>query len=175
MSANTDDVQVRVVCHSDRERVIDLISTVTSEEKQLQTGAYQATPTWERLLSEGICYEDGFVLLVAEVEGHIVGFTRLTSGACGPKDRHVGNVGIVIQREYRSKGIGSTLLEELLHLTPDLGCSKLTAEVIASNECSKHLFEKFGFQVEGVRHQQFRIGDEYVDEILLATWLPTEC
>jgi RimJ/RimL family protein N-acetyltransferase len=175
MNTGIENVRVRVVSCGDREAITGLIDAVTGEEAHLQTSAYQATPTWERLFSQGISYQDGFLLLVAELEGHIIGFARLTSGACGPKDRHVGNVGIVVQRRYRGKGIGSMLLGELLRLAPNLGCSKLTAETIASNERSKHLFEKFGFLIEGIRHRQFRIGDEYVDEVLMATWLPTEC
>jgi RimJ/RimL family protein N-acetyltransferase len=174
ISTEIENVRVRVVSSGDREEIERLIDAVTEEEKHLQTSGYQATPTWECLFSEGISYQDGFVLLVAELGGRIVGFARLISGLCGPKDRHVGNVGIVVQKGHRGRGIGSTLLGELLRQAPNLDCSKLTAEIVASNVRSRSLFEKFGFQVEGIRHRQFRIGDEYVDEILMSTWLPTE-
>lgn len=153
--------------------MVNLINAVASEKIHLQTEVYQSTPAWEHLLSKGISHRDGFVLLVAELGGQIVGFARLVSGTCGPKDRHVGNVGIAVQREYRGAGIGSMLLRELLRLAPQLGCLKLTADIIASNDRSRRLFEKFGFFAEGVRRHQYRINDHYVDELLMATWLAT--
>ena len=153
---------------------MDLINAVASEGKHLQTNAYRPTPTWERLLSEGISHRDGLVLLVAEQNTNIIGFARLIAGINGRKDRHVGNVGIAVRSAYRGRGVGSLLLRELLRVAPLLGCSKLTAELIASNTASRRLLEKFGFLLEGVRRDQYRINGEYVDELLMAIWLPTE-
>jgi RimJ/RimL family protein N-acetyltransferase len=56
-------------------------------------------------------------------------------------------------------------------LAPSLGCSKLTVEIMGTNERSKRFFERFGFGLEGVRRGQFRVGDTCVDEVLLAAWL----
>lgn len=153
---------------------MDLINTVAGEGRHLQTNAYRATPAWERLLSKGVSHQEGFVLLVAEQETRIIGFARLTAGIHGRKDRHVGNIGVAVRSAYREQGVGSLLLRELLRVAPGLGCSKLTAEIIASNVASIRLFEKFGFLVEGVRRDQYRIGSDYVDELLIAIWLPTQ-
>lgn len=172
--AHTRNARIRTARHGDRREVVDLIDAVAAERQHLQTNQYRSTPAWERLLSEGISCQDGFILLVAEQDEQVVGFARLIAGTNGPKDRHVGNIGIAVRRECRRRGVGSLLLRNLIRMAPKLGCSKLTAEVIASNTASRRLFKKFGFLVEGVRRRQYRIGTDYVDEVLLATWLTTE-
>ena len=74
-------------------------------------------------------------------------------GGCGYTDTcgdaNIDNV--VVDPAYRNKGIGNTLIEELLKTGRADGIKAFTLEVRVSNQAAIHLYEKFGFQSEGIR------------------------
>lgn len=55
-------------------------------------------------------------------------------------------VAIVIDKEYRGKGIASKVLEFLISYARDMGYENLNAEIYDFNMVSKNLFAKYGFK-----------------------------
>jgi ribosomal-protein-alanine N-acetyltransferase len=53
--------------------------------------------------------------------------------------------------DWRSQGIGAALLIRVLHEGVTLGAERATLEVRRSNAVARHLYERFGFVVAGVR------------------------
>jgi len=45
---------------------------------------------------------------------------------------------------------------------------RVTLQVFATNEPALALYRSFGFSVEGVQRGQVRIGDRFVDRVLMA-------
>ncbi len=66
---------------------------------------------------------------------------------------HISN--IAVKSKYRKRGIGTTLLEELIQKTEETGINSLTLEVRQSNEAALKLYKKAGFLVEGKREKYY--------------------
>ena len=142
------DWRIRFASSSDREKVIQVINSVSGERCSLQTDRYKPTIGWEKLLNGGINATGGYLLLVVEVGVQIVGFARLIHVANNDNSCIMGNVGIVLMPDYRSKRIGTVLLKELLEFSQKLGYQVLTADILATNTRSLRLFRRFGFVVQ---------------------------
>ena len=79
-----------------------------------------------------------------------------------------GEVGIVLQREYRGEGYASEALRLLIQYAFEfLNLNQLTAHVLVSNEASLRLFQSCGFGSCGVLKSWWRIGKQYEDAHIL--------
>jgi len=123
---------------------------------------------WRRILEAGGERENDLIL-VAEVEGRVVGHTRAftTPGTCA----HVADLGMALIEGYRNQGLGSRLMDAIIDWAGLKGLRKLTLGVFANNLRAIHVYEKFGFAVEGVLTEQHLVQGEYVDEIVMAKFL----
>jgi len=146
MIGDSKQIRLRIASEADRNDIIAVINSVTGEQKYLQTGRYCSTPTWERLLAEGLHVEDGLLLLAVESREGIIGFARLNPDGEHVHGRKAGNVGIALLRSYRSMGIGAIILKVLIACALELGYGVLTANILESNIRSRRLFSRFGFR-----------------------------
>ncbi|MDE6472120.1 MAG: ribosomal protein S18-alanine N-acetyltransferase [Clostridia bacterium] len=63
-----------------------------------------------------------------------------------------GNINnLAVKENYRGKGIGKFLLEDMINLAKERRISALTLEVNENNTVAIQLYRKFGFAVEGKR------------------------
>ena len=81
--------------------------------------------------------------------------------------QHVCEIGIIVDPDYRGKGVGSRLLEKAIQKAEFLGFEKICLSTFHTNSNAISLYKKFGFQEVGRRKKQFKIADEYIDEILM--------
>ncbi len=165
-----DPLVIRVATRADAEAVIANINAVCTEEIFLQTDHFVPNAQWDIALS-GSGPTPGYLILVAELNGKIVGIARLFPGSCGSKDKHTAELGTNILREYRNRGIGTRLVAETLAWARAQGYEKITLSVFSTNARAIHVYEKLGFEREGVRRKQFRVRGEYVDDVLMAKFL----
>lgn len=95
---------------------------------------------------------------VAEVDGRVVGSASL-SARQNPRSKHCGGIGMGVHPDYWGQGIGSQLMEKLLDMADNwLNLSRVELEVNADNPAAIHLYEKFGFEIEGTKRFQ-SLGD----------------
>ena len=87
--------------------------------------------------------------LVAEAEGRIVGDVTLHMRKLGWK-RHVGNVRVVVAKDYQNRGLGTLLINEIVELAGEFGLEKLVAEVHLQALGAIAVFKKAGFSVKAV-------------------------
>ncbi|MDQ0272673.1 RimJ/RimL family protein N-acetyltransferase [Cytobacillus purgationiresistens] len=67
------------------------------------------------------------------------------------KLRYSGTISISIDEQWQNKGIGSRLLDALLELADlHLGLTRIELEVTSANSAAVHLYEKQGFEKEGL-------------------------
>ena len=52
---------------------------------------------------------------------------------------------MIVKKEYRNRGIGSTILEFLINKAKEMGFSEMTIGVDKDNVNAFHLYRKFGF------------------------------
>jgi putative acetyltransferase len=88
--------------------------------------------------------------LVAELDGKVVGHLGLLTTTV-PRRRHVANFGIAVHDEFHRKGVGSALVAEMIRLCDNyLNIVRLELTVHPDNERAIALYEKFGFEREGI-------------------------
>ncbi len=77
---------------------------------------------------------------------------------------------VMLLPEYRGRGIGRQMLEEVIRRGRRLGAKDFTLEVRKSNANAIRLYEKLGFESAGIRPQFYRNPDE--DAVIM--WLYTQ-
>ena len=83
--------------------------------------------------------------ILAEAGGKIVADATLHRRKFGWL-QHVGEIRIVVDPEYRRKGLGSLLIEDLMLLAIDSKLERLFAELVASEISAVRAFERVGFE-----------------------------
>ncbi len=108
----------------------------------------------------------GFWPLVAEVDGRVVAVSGLQRHEHNRS--HAAHVGIMVHADYQGMGIGSALMEAALDLGLNwLGLTRLQLEVYPDNTPAIRLYEKLGFEVEGI-HGAYAFRDgRYVDTLVM--------
>lgn len=89
------------------------------------------------------------LFLVAEADGQIAGFSRCAGNAL-KRTSHQVEFGVGVLKEYWGYGIGRELLKQSLQWADTAGVKKITLKVLETNEKAVLLYEKHGFEVEGV-------------------------
>ena len=110
--------------------------------------------------------------LVAEADGEVIG-NVLVNVDRGVATEHIGVLSITIAEGWRDVGVGSELVSGAQRWARERGLRKLSLGVFPDNGRAIAVYEKRGFVREGVRRQQYRSGDVYRDEVLMA-WFPQE-
>jgi putative acetyltransferase len=107
-------------------------------------------------------------VLVALVDDRVVGHLGL-SIEHGPRRRDVAKFGMAVHDDYQGRGVGSALMTAMLDLADNwLGLRRIELEVWADNVRAVHLYEKFGFAIEGTGRQYARRAGELVDAHFMA-------
>lgn len=109
-------------------------------------------------------------VLVAENDGGIVGRLSIVRDL-HPACSHVADLGLMVAREHRRKGVGTALLAAAEIWARSAGIRKLELSVFPHNEPARALYERCGFGQEGHRVSHFRRGDVYLDALVLAKQL----
>ncbi len=93
---------------------------------------------------------DKHPIFIAESNGAVVGWLSLSSYRPGRDAlRYTQEVSYYISFDYHGQGIGSKLLEYAIDACPQLGVKTLLAIVIANNQGSVKLLEKYHFEKWG--------------------------
>lgn len=109
-------------------------------------------------------------LLIAEVGDRPVGLIDLV-GAQLPEEAHVGTFGISVDRDWRGRGVGSALIEALVAWAAGHGVTRIQAYVWSTNPRALALYERHGFQREGVCRRAIVRDGAAVDTFLIARLL----
>ena len=143
-------IVIREATEADLEGVVDAYESVADEEVHIggQTPIDKAAMK-ERLLKASL-ESDNAVLFVAEDNGRIIGNIGSTNY------NGLADLGMLLLPEYRGRGIGSKLVEHLIQWCRKQGCHKISLEVWPHNRAAIQLYEKFGFQREGLKRHHYR-------------------
>lgn len=106
-------------------------------------------------------------MLVAVIDGKIVGSCSLRTRESRVRLQHRGTIGITILKEYWGRGIGRYLFEVLIERAKNSGMKKLELEVRTDNERAIALYKKMGFEIEGQIKSAVYIDGEYFDNFIM--------
>ncbi|MGN0513289.1 MAG: GNAT family N-acetyltransferase [Lachnospiraceae bacterium] len=113
----------------------------------------------EKALFDRINESDNEAMLVCLVEGRVAGNCQI-SWSKGIKTRHRASVAIALLSEFWNQGIGTRLLQELIHIAEEnKNILQIELEFVEGNTRARALYEKMGFRITGVKPNAIRLKD----------------
>jgi RimJ/RimL family protein N-acetyltransferase len=164
---------VRDAGKRDARGVCEMLDEVAAEPRAtlvLRPG--EAAPSdWRRRISESLRAPRA-LFLVADAGGAVVGNLGLWPDA-NPASAHVAWIGMSVAAGWRGVGAGGALLEAAAGWAVSAGFLRLVLGVFPDNTPAIAFYERHAFVREGLRAAQYRRGDRYHDEVLMARPLTT--
>ncbi len=163
--SSPDDLVIRPVLLQDAEA----LWTIARQEGVIETTmALPSLRLEQRMKSLGELDENDHYM-VAQRAAQVVGIAGLTVGT--GRVRHSGYLFVYVARQHQGQGIGTRLVQTLLDLADQwLLLRRVELTVLTENEGAKHLYEGFGFVVEGCRKMSIISQGELKDEWLMARY-----
>ena len=161
-------IRVRHAEPGDAAALVELARAVGGEPEGwlIADGSWRSAGDERRYLRAIRRYADAAVL-VAELDGAIVGRLSLARDP-HPASEHVADLGLMVAKDHRRRGVGSALMEAAEQWARSAGVRKLELHVFPHNEPAIALYDRLGYRREGVRRRHYRRGDQLVDVVLMA-------
>lgn len=139
-----DNIQITSMTLSDIKQISDCLATDFDD-------------FWNSNILQSEIENESSKYIVAKYDFKIVGFAGIWDGI---DQMHITN--IVVRKDFRKKGIGNLLLENLISMTKDLKKESLTLEVKESNIPAQKLYLKNGFKILGKRKNYYNNEDAII-------------
>lgn len=108
-------------------------------------------------------------VLVAELDGVVVGYATVGNSFPMPSHAHVLELrGLAVAPTAAGRGVGRRLVDAVVAEAGSRGARKVSLRVLGPNTVARRLYERCGFEVEGVLRGEFRLDGRYVDDVLMA-------
>ena len=106
-------------------------------------------------------------VLVAEVDGAVVGWAAV--GGYSPRQcyRGIGEASVYVDREWRGRGVGRELLTALIDAAEARGFWKLIGRVFALNRASLALCRRLGFREVGIHERHAKLDGRWIDVVVV--------
>jgi ribosomal protein S18 acetylase RimI-like enzyme len=159
----------RQALEDDAQNILDYLNGISSETDFITYGKGQMNCTLEdeqKYIQEHL-EENNKMLIIAEINGKIVGMSDFTGGR-QIRIRHIGDFGISVLKKYWDLGIGRTLMESLIEWAEKSGIvRKINLKVRTDNTRAIKIYKSFGFTVEGTISRQLFIDKKFHDAYLM--------
>jgi len=110
------------------------------------------------------------IVFVATVEGQVAGWVHLDRPEREALS-HTATLTLGVHEDHRGHGIGEKLLDRGERWAEEVGTEKLYNSVPSTNDGAIEFLEGHGWTTEAVREDHYRMGDAYVDEVMMANHL----
>jgi RimJ/RimL family protein N-acetyltransferase len=161
---------VRAADPGDAEPLTRLAEAVSAEPEAWlisADGEWRTVGEERRYLKALRRYPHAAVYVAEREDGALIGRLSVARDT-HPASAHVADLGLMVAKDARRRGVGSALLEAAVEWARGAGVSKLELHVFPWNESAIRLYERFGFEREGYRKAHYRRAGEDVDAILMA-------
>jgi RimJ/RimL family protein N-acetyltransferase len=164
---------VRSALPGDAGELVELATAVSGEPE----GWLLAESRWrsagdERRYIRALQRHPDAALIVAELEsGELVGRLSLMRDP-HPSSAHVADLGLMVAAGHRRRGIGTALMAAAEEWARGAGVTKLELHVFPYNHAAIGMYEKLGYEREGLRRGHYARADgSFSDVVLMAKQL----
>jgi len=130
----------------------------------------ELTPEQELAFLTPLVEQDNAVMFVALDDGRIIGNVGFTGGTLAGL-AHTGEFGVSLAKGYRGRGIGTRLIRELEEWAPLHGITRIEVHAFSTNPGGLRLYERLGYEREGLLRRGATMDGEPVDVHVLAKLL----
>lgn len=117
----------------------------------------QYTYEGEKALFERLNASQEDAMLVCIVDGKVAGSCQISFHQ-RLKTKHRASVAITLLREVWNQGIGTRMFLEMIRIAEQFGgILQMELEFVEGNDRARHLYEKMGFRIAGVRPNAIRL------------------
>jgi L-amino acid N-acyltransferase YncA len=143
LTEDHEDITIRPMVPADKDALLDFFRCIPQEDRFYLKEDVTSPRVIERWAAN-LDYSRALPLL-ALMDGKIVGDGTLHHRRAGAR-RHIGEVRIVVDPQYRNRGVGRGLLHKLMEIALDKGLEKLMFEVVVDTEgAARHTAQILGF------------------------------
>lgn len=89
------------------------------------------------------------ITVLAESDDGIAGYASIHHNEV-MWSRHVGEIRVIVGSEYRARGLGRRLTDDVFAIARDLKLAKITAQMTPDQKGARATFERLGFQPEAL-------------------------
>jgi RimJ/RimL family protein N-acetyltransferase len=162
------EVSLRFLVAEDRDRLLDMFSSMSDGALEWSMAPYTMD-----VVQRWINNLPNLIALVAEYQSKIVGYASIYRFS-HQRRKGIGDLGIYLHQDFHNVGLGTEMTKKLLLLAKKEKMHKIELDVIADNKNAIHLYENFGFQIEGVSKDSFYGSDgKYHDMVHMGLILKT--
>ncbi|MGE7780403.1 N-acetyltransferase family protein [Peribacillus sp. NPDC097264] len=163
---------IREIRVDDAGDFINLVKDVehTSEFMLMEPGERKATPEQLRKQLEVIKQQQNSTIFVGEDQGKLIGYLMAMGGSV-KRTNHSAYLVIGILKEYRGKGVGKSLFQNVIKWASHHDISRLELTTVIQNEAGIALYKKFGFDIEGTKRNSLVIEGKSYNEYYMAKLL----
>lgn len=127
---------------------------------------------WQQRLADNVTPGKADIVLVAELEGRVVGNAGLHPFP-NVRRRHAAGLGIAVAREAQGQGVGHTLMQALCDFADNWAqLLRIELTVFTDNERAIRLYDRFGFVHEGTHRGYALRAGRFVDVHCMARLHP---
>jgi GNAT superfamily N-acetyltransferase len=153
---NNRSARIRRGERSDVPALFELIQELAEYER----APHEVTNTPEQLERDGFGENPVYGVLVAEVEGTVVGMSLYYVRYSTWKGKRLYLEDLIVKPEYRGLGLGKQLLDATVEEARRTNCTGLMWQVLDWNEPSIEFYKKYGARLDGEWincHLEFRV------------------
>jgi phosphinothricin acetyltransferase len=110
-------------------------------------------------------------VIVAEINGNVVGFCALQPFSQQEEYAHIGIPTVWIEKDFRAKGIGQKLARKIHTLARKIGYRKLMFLAYSFDRVKMGYFTELGYQEVGVFKRHAKIKGKFVDVLAMEYFL----
>ncbi|WP_036717850.1 GNAT family N-acetyltransferase [Paenibacillus harenae] len=155
-----NDLIIRPSVKSDFGQLVELNNIIWNDENTPQPIYWESEDDYSKHCPAG----SQFVAIINDKVAGYVGFKRPTKLK---SNNHVLEIIIGVDPSFQGKGIGKALLDHIFEWSKDNGTTKLSLRVLSTNAGAISFYLKNGFKEQGRLINEFKIGGEFVDDILM--------
>ncbi|WP_223066039.1 GNAT family N-acetyltransferase [Paenibacillus caui] len=160
---------VRSAIEKDAKDLSELRLQIDGETENLDREKGEAfidTPGFEKLIKTDTEKRRN-LFLVAVVDDRIVGFSRC-EGIYLNRFSHKSEFGVCVLKDFWGYGIGNNLLKESISWADSNGITKMTLNVLETNDKAIELYKRFGFEIEGIlKNDKILTGGKYYNTLIM--------
>ncbi|MBD1373038.1 GNAT family N-acetyltransferase [Hazenella sp. IB182357] len=109
-------------------------------------------------------------IFIALAQEQVIGFIMIKSGQL-KRNRHTAYIVIGIRAKYHGLGLGTRLLQTAENWAIQKQIHRLELTVMTHNQVALALYQKMGFEIEGICKENLYIDGKFVDEYYMGKLL----